>query len=69
MDIVEKEWEARKKNGLPPYHSVDDKDTAFIYYHPLVKDKATQAFLDGDYSSMRDAWSDTSDIRSVFTDN
>eukprot|EP01050_Picozoa_sp_SAG11_P004819 SAG11_NODE_318_length_10823_cov_79.807068_2_plen_723_part_00 len=69
MDIVEKEWEARKKNGLPPYHSVDDNDTAFIYYHPLVKDKATQAFLDGDYSSMRDAWSDTSDIRSVFTDN
>lgn len=49
MDIVEKEWEARKEHGLPPYHAVDQTDIGFIYHQPRLDgdvryDEGTIAF-------------------------
>ena len=45
MDIVEKEWQNRIANNLPPYHSVNDKDIGFRFQKPIVKDKNTIGFV------------------------
>ena len=61
MDIVEKEWEARKEHGLPPYHAVDQTDIGFIYHQPRLNgdvryDEGTIAFLNGDFDILRSHW-------------
>ena len=68
MGIVEDEWEARKRNGLPPYHAVDQDDIGFKFNKPVAKDPAVNAFLTGDYDVMRSHWKHTTDIRSVFAE-
>tara|TARA_Y100001951_G_scaffold99452_1_gene101492 strand:+ start:856 stop:3045 length:2190 start_codon:yes stop_codon:yes gene_type:complete len=75
MDIVEKEWEARKEHGLPPYHAVDQTDIGFIYHQPQLSGsgalnvcEGTKAFLNGDFDVMRSHWKHEKDIRGVFTD-
>ena len=60
MDIVEKEWQNRIANNLPPYHSVNDKDIGFRFIKPIVKDIGTQAFLDGDFETMERSWQTSS---------
>ena len=50
MDIVEQEWQARIANNLPPYHSIDDQDIGFKFNKPIVKDIATNAFLNGEFN-------------------
>ena len=72
MDIVEKEWEARKEHGLPPYHAVDQTDIGFIYHQPQLSGsgalnvcEGTKAFLNGDFDVMRSHWKHEKDIRGV----
>tara|TARA_R110002020_G_scaffold192067_6_gene392091 strand:- start:680 stop:2863 length:2184 start_codon:yes stop_codon:yes gene_type:complete len=60
MDIVEQEWQARIANNLPPYHSIDDQDIGFKFNKPIVKDIATNAFLNGDYNLMEKMWQTSS---------
>tara|TARA_R110000764_G_scaffold82533_3_gene162901 strand:+ start:3698 stop:6178 length:2481 start_codon:yes stop_codon:yes gene_type:complete len=67
MDIVEKEWQDRIANNLPPHHSITENDTGFIFNKPIAKDVGTNAFLNNDYDLMEKSWSTTKDIRSVVT--
>ena len=62
MDIVEKEWQDRIANNLPPYHSINDQDIGFIFNKPTFKDVGTQAFIDGDYDLMERTWTTSSAI-------
>ena len=67
MNLVEKEWHARKEHGLPPYHSVDASDVGFKFVKPNVPDPGFQCFLSGDYSTMEEHFQGKRDVRQVVT--
>ena len=67
MNIVEREWEARKQHGLPPHHSVDQTDIGFRFMKPTSHDKGFKCFLNNHFETMELHWRNEKDVRSVVT--
>lgn len=67
MNDFDKELAARKKAGLPPYHSIDQSDVGFRFTEPVHPNPGLTAFIAGDFSAMEDAWHDKDDVKGCCT--